>query len=95
MTYTLPQAVTSPRDYIKKIHVIHDGGDRGYSVAKLEWEDPDKVSGQKVCVGMPSSHGYPVWFVLPEDILNKESEVRKPIDAAWPTDANSKPYTIA
>lgn len=105
MNYTPPQAVTSPQDYVKIIQVIHDGGNDGYSVAKIEWDeepclairwniaarewdDPAKQSGQKVCVGMPSSRGYPVWFVLPDEILNKDSEVRKKIDSAWPGNAN-------
>ena len=81
MTYTPPRAVTSPRDCIKKIHVIYDG--RDYSVAKLEWEDPDQVSGQMVRV------------VMPKDIVNRDSEVWKLIDNAWPTDAKSKPCTIS
>jgi hypothetical protein len=43
-----------------------------WNVARREWDDPDKQSGKTVCVGMPSSHGYPVWFVLPEEF---DSEV--------------------
>lgn len=109
MRYTLPHAVTSPQDYVNDVNVIYDGGEEGYSVAKILWEDepclairwnvarrefedPEKVSGEKVCVGMPSSHGYPVWFVLPEEILNQDSEVRRLIDKAWPKNPNnSKP----
>ncbi|MDP1728433.1 MAG: hypothetical protein Q8M15_16735 [Bacteroidota bacterium] len=40
-----------------------------WNVARREWDDPDKVSGLKICVGVPSSHGYPVWFILPEIIV--------------------------
>lgn len=36
-----------------------------WNVARREEDDPVKISGQKICVGMPSSRGYPVWFVLP------------------------------
>lgn len=48
--------------------ILWEGGE-GYAirwnVARREWDDPDKINGTKDCVGMPSSHGYPVWFVLP------------------------------
>lgn len=107
MEYTPPQEVTSPRDCIDNVQVIHDGGlgegdeAKAYSVATIEWEgvsclairwnvaqreweDPEKVSGERVCVGMPSSRGYPVWFILPKEILDADSDVRRKIDAVWP-----------
>ena len=42
-----------------------------WNVAKREHNDSEKMSGKKKCVGMPSSHGYPVWFILPNDIIEK------------------------
>lgn len=44
-----------------------------WNVAAPEWEVQDKINEKKFCVGMPSSHGYPVWFVLPEE-FNKCAE---------------------
>lgn len=41
-----------------------------WNVARREWDDKDKIENLKKCVGMPSSHGYPVWFILP-DIFNE------------------------
>lgn len=52
-----------------------------WNVARREWDDPDKKSGKKVCVGMPSSHGFPVWFVLPDEIISKDPKVWKLIES--------------
>jgi len=37
-----------------------------WNVARREWDDADKVNGIKTCLGMPTSRGYSVWFVLPD-----------------------------
>lgn len=37
-----------------------------WNVARREWDDVDKVNGIKTCLGMPTSRGYSVWFVLPD-----------------------------
>jgi len=42
-----------------------------WNVARREWDDPEKINERKTCVGMPSSHGYPVWFVLPNEFLSE------------------------
>jgi hypothetical protein len=46
-----------------------------WNIARREHEDPDKIAETKTCVGMPSSHGRPVWFILPEQLLNKNSSI--------------------
>lgn len=51
-----------------------------WNVARREWDDPEKINETKQCVGMPSSHGYPVWFVLPNEMINPTSAVWKIID---------------
>jgi len=51
-----------------------------WNIARREWDDPEKQNETKNCIGMPSSHGYPVWFVLPDEFLDKESEVWKIIE---------------
>jgi hypothetical protein len=52
-----------------------------WNVARRECDDPEKQSGKKACVGMPSSHGFPVWFLLPDEIISKNSEVWKLIES--------------
>jgi hypothetical protein len=46
-----------------------------WNVAHREWNDPEKISGKKTCVGMPSSRGYPVWFILPDDFVKREKDI--------------------
>ena len=38
-----------------------------WNVSMREKADSEKSKGNKRCVGMPSSHGLPVWFVLPDE----------------------------
>lgn len=40
-----------------------------WNVARREWNETEKINERKTCVGMPSSHGYPVWFILPDTFL--------------------------
>ena len=40
-----------------------------WNIAQREASDPDKISGKKICMGEPSSHGYPTWFILPDAFL--------------------------
>lgn len=37
-----------------------------WNVSENEWEDRRKLREEKVCVGMPQSRGYSVWFILPD-----------------------------
>src|SRR5258708_5904998 len=53
-----------------------------WNIAQREWEDPDKKSGKTVCVGMPTSRGHAVWFLLPKDFPSKDSRVRRAIERA-------------
>ncbi len=98
MIYINPKNVTSPKDLVEVVKVLHDGGDSGVSVAQLKWDGVDclgmrwniaqrewdvaeKISNTKSCVGMPSSRGHSVWFILPDDLYNKNSELYKDIQA--------------
>ena len=37
-----------------------------WNVSENEWYDKRKTEEGKVCVGMPQSRGYSVWFILPD-----------------------------
>jgi len=50
-----------------------------WNVSLREWDDPEKISEENICLGMPVSRGYPVWFVIPEDFLDRNSELWKNI----------------
>lgn len=87
MRYSAPADVISPRDFVRNVRVIFDGGEESFSlavldwegvtcfgirwnVARREWDDPTKANEERECVGMPSSRGYPVWFILPNQIAD-------------------------
>lgn len=96
MKYRKPEKVLSPRDAVKGVNVVYDGGEGSISVAKIlwydkevigvrwnvamrEWDDEDKIKG-KECLGMPTSTGHPVWFIVPDEFLDKDSELWKEIE---------------
>ncbi len=54
-----------------------------WNVAIREFDDPAKQKG-KQCVGVPASRGYPVWFVLPDEIIDSTSDVWKQIKKSDP-----------
>lgn len=37
-----------------------------WNVSEKEWDDRRKTEEGLVCVGMPQSRGYSVWFILPD-----------------------------
>ncbi|MCF8429434.1 MAG: hypothetical protein K9G64_04815 [Bacteroidia bacterium] len=41
-----------------------------WNVARREWDDDDKVAETKICSGIPVSRGYPVWFIIPEQLVD-------------------------
>jgi len=37
-----------------------------WNVSDHEQMDDDKINGRTECVGIPQSHGYPIWFIIPK-----------------------------
>lgn len=37
-----------------------------WNVSEKEWDDSRKTEEGMICVGMPQSRGYSVWFILPD-----------------------------
>ena len=96
MNYRKPENVLSPKDAIQQVEVIYDGGEDSISVAKIKWNDNEvtglrwnvsmrewdnieKIKG-KECLGMPTSTGHPVWFIIPKDFFDKSSELWSEIE---------------
>ena len=50
-----------------------------WNIARREWDENEKINDKKQCVGMPSSRGYPVWFILPDNFFDKNSSLFKNI----------------
>lgn len=53
-----------------------------WNITMREWNDEEKKKGNKICLGMPSYFGHSVWFILPGDLLKKNSEIWKKIEKA-------------
>ena len=77
MSYTEPEDVTSPRDRISDLEVVHNGGEGGWSLAKMKWDDEDAIGlrwngasddPEYLHIGNPQSRGVPTWFILPKEI---------------------------
>lgn len=42
-----------------------------WNINENEANDPQKISGAKICLGEPNSRGYSTWFILPDDFIVK------------------------
>ena len=51
-----------------------------WNIARREWDETDKQNNKKICVGMPSSHGFPVWFLIPDDAFDPQTPLGKAIN---------------
>lgn len=78
-SYVDPATVLSPRGSVKNLEIIYDGGADSFSLAKLEWDGnpahgirwngyTDQKTG-KMHKGSPISTGYPVWLILPTEVV--------------------------
>jgi hypothetical protein len=38
MRYHPPHSITNPRRYIRSVHILHDSGPDGFSLATIDWE---------------------------------------------------------
>jgi hypothetical protein len=75
-----PLTVTSPKRSVAEISVVYDGGVgvegdewTGWCVVRLLWDGQPRVGirwngeiGKDG--GMPNSHGWPTWFVVPQPL---------------------------
>ena len=72
MNYTNPNMVRSPKNMIRNLNVIYDGGENSWSLASLNWDDTPSLgirwNGNEENVGTPQSRGIPTWFILPEEL---------------------------
>ncbi len=73
MAYIEPQTVCAPKASIRAVEVIYDGGSGEWSVARVNWEDEDRIGirwngGDGPGVGNPQSRGKATWFIVPEPL---------------------------
>lgn len=79
MSYITPNMVTSPKARIRDLDVIYDGGEEGWALAKMKWDDYDVVAmrwnggsndPRFPGIGNPQSRGVPTWFILPGEVAD-------------------------
>lgn len=51
-----------------------------WNASMREQEDEEKLAGKKECLGMPISSANPVWFILPDELFEEDSELWRTIN---------------
>jgi hypothetical protein len=70
MAYVKPEEVLSPRRHVGGVlEVIHDPGERRMSVARIIWDDAERIATRwngddERPLGNPVSRGQATWFVV-------------------------------
>ena len=79
MSYVKPDLVMSPKGRVSNLYVIYDGGERQWSLARMNWDGEEAIGlrwngGSKdkrfPNIGNPQSRGVPTWFILPDEIAD-------------------------
>jgi len=72
MAYIDPSMVVAPRKSVRRVDVIFDSGEGGWSLARLDWDGPClgiRWNGDEdSAIGNPQSHGKPTWFLIPPQL---------------------------
>jgi len=87
MAYIEPATVWAPRVAVRSVEVLHNTGPGGWSAARVNWEQEDRIgirwngSEQEGGVGNPQSRGNATWFILPREletvVLDKIDEMNQ------------------
>jgi len=70
MSYVHPEQVLSPKNQVRGvIEVIHDPGENGMSVARIQWGEEEVIATRwngntQQPLGNPISRGHATWFVV-------------------------------
>jgi hypothetical protein len=74
MAYVEPMTVISPRNLIRSVDVLYNGGPGEWSVAVLHCTDGEclgiRWNGSDEYSGNPQSHGHQTWFRLPHALAD-------------------------
>ncbi len=73
MAYVEPARVVAPRSSIRSVDVLYNTGPGGWAVARLNWENQERLGirwngAEGPGVGNPQSRAVPTWFVLPDEL---------------------------
>lgn len=76
MSYVEPATVWAPKVSIRSVQVLHNTGAGGWSVARVNWEEEERIgirwngSNEDSGIGNPQSRGNATWFILPRELEN-------------------------
>jgi hypothetical protein len=76
MSYIEPTTVRAPKVSVRSVQVLRNTGPGGWSVARVKWEEEDRIgirwngSDDDTGIGNPQSRGNATWFLLPPELEN-------------------------
>ena len=74
MAYVKPETVLAPKNRVRSLEVLYNGGSNSWSAALIGWDGKEKLAlrwnGKKNETGMgnPQSRGKPTWFIVPDEL---------------------------
>jgi hypothetical protein len=74
MAYVEPATVRAPRASIRSVEVLYNRGQGEWSVARVTWEDRERLGirwnggDDGPGIGNPQSRGNATWFILPDEL---------------------------
>ena len=83
MSYVRPEEVLSPKAMVGGVlEVIHDPGENRMSVARILWEEEEKIAtrwngSDEQPLGNPVSRGHATWFVVDDYAAAKVEEAAR------------------
>jgi hypothetical protein len=83
MSYIRPEEVLSPKNMVGGVlEVIHDPGENRMSVARILWEEEEKIAtrwngSDAQPLGNPVSRGHATWFVVDDYAAAKVEEAAR------------------
>jgi hypothetical protein len=83
MSYIRPEEVLSPKSMVGGVlEVIHDPGENRMSVARILWEEEEKIAtrwngSDDQPLGNPVSRGHATWFVVDDYAAAKVEEAAR------------------
>jgi hypothetical protein len=74
MAYVEPATVWAPKASIRAVEVLYNRGPGEWSVARVTWEDRERIGirwnggDDAPGIGNPQSRGNATWFILPDEL---------------------------
>jgi len=74
MAYVEPASVLAPKASIRSVEVLYNRGRGQWSVARVTWEDRERIGirwngdDDGPGIGNPQSRGNATWFILPDEL---------------------------